>query len=82
MTIAPNPARAKVSISYELAGEEFVQLEVYNTMGQRIQVLSEGLQEQGSHTIQYATEHLSDGMYYIYLKLGDEVITKPVMIMR
>ena len=82
LSIAPNPVVDIANINYTLLAETPVHLELYNAQGQRIQILSEGVRGKGEHTLQYDTKHLASGMYFVHLKLGDQVVTVPLTIVR
>ena len=82
LVLAPNPVVDMTNITYTVNAEVHVQLELYNSYGQRVQVMAQGVRSEGTHTVEYATKHLAAGMYYVYLKLGNQVVTMPVTVIR
>jgi hypothetical protein len=84
---APNPIMTGTTFQYSLPGAMDVQLEVYNTLGQRVATVFRGVQGEGIQNI--AWDGLSDrglvlppGSYVYRLHAGDQVISKMLVIAR
>jgi len=65
MTTAPNPASGTTTIRYRVETPSQVLLEVYNEAGNRIQVLVNQRQEEGTYTVPFNTSTLSSGIYFV-----------------
>jgi murein DD-endopeptidase MepM/ murein hydrolase activator NlpD len=78
----PNPFNPVTSIQYSLPESSEVTLAVYTMMGQLVDVLVNGLQSSGWHTISFNAEHLSSGVYMYRLTAGDMIITRKMTLMK
>ncbi|MFC2112580.1 DNRLRE domain-containing protein [Bacteroidota bacterium] len=78
----PNPFIDEVTIQYQIRKTESVRVEVYNLLGQQIQLISNGKLSPGRHQFTWDGTDLSgksvpNGMYYIILSRGeDRQVTK------
>jgi hypothetical protein len=61
----PNPFNPETSIKYTLPDEVRVTLKIFNSLGQEIASLLDGLQQPGIHTIVWAPENVPSGIYFI-----------------
>jgi hypothetical protein len=66
----PNPFNPSTTIPYILSSRSHVRLEVYNTLGQRVDVLIDGIQEAGQHATTWRTT-LPTGLYLAVLVSSD-----------
>ena len=60
----PNPFRGSTTISYTLANDSHVTLQVYDQTGKLVTALFEGDQNAGSYNLPFAADHLAAGIYY------------------
>ncbi len=58
----PNPFNPSTVISYDLPGESFVRLSVYNVLGELVTVLVDGKESVGRHVAELDVEQLSNGV--------------------
>ena len=73
MNIHPNPFTTSTIIEYELTEPSNVQLTMYNTIGETIQVAVDRLMPVGKHTFTWSPERLPEGMYYGVLRSEEGV---------
>ncbi len=59
----PNPFNPTTAISYQLAADSRVSLEVFDVLGRKIASLAEGTQGSGLHTVQFDAGGISSGVY-------------------
>ena len=59
----PNPFNAQTVISYYLPREENVRIEIFNILGERVAVLSQGVQSPGWHYVRFDSQGVSSGEY-------------------
>ncbi|UCE67211.1 MAG: T9SS type A sorting domain-containing protein, partial [Candidatus Zixiibacteriota bacterium] len=64
----PNPFNAKTTIRYSLPNKSEISLSVYNLLGQQVEMLFEGIQEAGEHTVTWDVSALPSGIYFARLE--------------
>ncbi|MDX1940633.1 MAG: alpha-amylase family glycosyl hydrolase [Saprospiraceae bacterium] len=80
LSIAPNPTNGVAQVQYNLEESASVKLEVFNLLGQRLQMLANTLQMAGIH--QYQVKGLVPGMYLIKLTVGNKIETKQLSVVK
>jgi hypothetical protein len=83
----PNPFNPVTNITYDIAQNSEVTLEIYNVMGQRVRTLAQGSHEPGRYRVMWnATndygQSLSSGMYIYRIQAGDFVSVKKLILMK
>jgi hypothetical protein len=83
----PNPFIDRTSIEYALPDAEFVTLEIYNVLGQRVRTLLKGEQEAGYHKVMWdgtsdAGEPVASGMYLYVFKSASHHATERLVRVR
>jgi serine protease AprX len=67
----PNPFNPSTTINYALPQDEFVTLEVFNAIGEKVATLINELQTAGSYNIKFNAGEFSSGMYIYKIKAGN-----------
>lgn len=78
----PNPFNPTTTIKYNIASNNNVSLKIYNSVGQLVATLVEGMQEAGSYEISFNAENLSSGVYYYRLDAGSFTETKKMSLIK
>jgi hypothetical protein len=78
----PNPFNPSTTISYEIPREVHVKLEVYNLLGQRVQLLIDEVQQAGSHEFIFNSEDFASSVYLYRLQAGNYTETKKMILLR
>lgn len=78
----PNPFNASTQINYTLARSGNVKLEVYNLLGQKVEVLENGYKESGSHTVTWDASTYSSGVYFYKLTQDEVTLTKRMTLLK
>jgi hypothetical protein len=83
----PNPFNPSTSISFALAVPERVRLEIFNMLGHRVRTLADGLSAPGEHTLQWDGHDdrglpVSAGVYIYRLRVGDQVESKKMLLLK
>ena len=83
----PNPFNPVTNITYDIAQNSEVTLEIYNVMGQRVRTLAQGSHEPGRYRIMWNATNdygqaLSSGMYIYRIQAGDFVSVKKLILMK
>lgn len=82
VTLYPNPNTGTATIEFTLTQTQTVNVEVYNLLGKKETVLLNETKQAG--TVQYkyniAEKGMKAGIYLLQIKIGDEVITKKMIV--
>jgi hypothetical protein len=63
----PNPFNPNTTIKYSLAHDSWVNLKVYNSLGQEVLVLLNNRKSAGDYSINFNADNLSSGIYFYKL---------------
>lgn len=78
----PNPFNFETTITYRLPEAVRVRMAVYNTLGQRVDILSDSQQEAGFQTVTWNGKNASSGIYLYRMKAGDFVATRRMVLLK
>ena len=76
----PNAASDRTTIDYSLNNTSLVSLKVFNSIGQEVETLVNGVQASGSHSTVLDASVLPSGMYYYTLQAGDHAETRTMTV--
>ncbi|MGB0864565.1 MAG: alpha/beta hydrolase-fold protein [Saprospiraceae bacterium] len=77
----PNPVIDHLNIEYELNNKDLVQVTIFDGIGQTVATLVNKQQSEGIHQIQWNDfKNHPKGMYWIRLQVGEQVVTKPIIL--
>jgi hypothetical protein len=66
----PNPFNPTTVIRYDLPAAHEVTVAIYNTIGERVALLSEGFREPGSHEVYWSAAGFPTGVYFYQFRAG------------
>ncbi len=78
----PNPFNPVTTIEYSLPERARVTLDVFNILGQRVDVLVNGEQEAGNHRITFDGSRIASGVYFYRLTVADNVQVKKMVLVK
>lgn len=78
----PNPFNPSTSIQYAIGDRQFVQLKVYDILGNEVATLVSEYKSAGKYDVKFNAEELSTGIYFYQLKVGDYTATKKMLLMK
>lgn len=79
----PNPFNPSTQISFTLPAAQNVQLAVFNSLGQQLEILHTGVLQAGEHTFTFNASELSSGIYLTRLYVANgTVITRKMMLIK
>jgi hypothetical protein len=78
----PNPFNPTTSIMYQLKDEGFVQLKVFNSLGQEIATLVNEKQNAGKYEVKFDASRLPSGIYFYSIRVNDFVQTKKMTLLK
>ena len=77
----PNPFNPSTTIRYDLPQRSRVKLEIFNVLGQRVEVLVDGWQNAGYHQLQYDARRLASGVYFYRIHAGEKFVRTRKMLL-
>jgi hypothetical protein len=78
----PNPFNPSTSIKFTLIEQAFVNLSVYNVIGEQVAILVNGTREAGAHKVNFNASHLISGIYFYKLEVNDFIKTNKMQLIK
>ncbi len=83
----PNPFNPETKISFELKTTDHVELKIYNSKGQLVQILKNNTLNQGIHEVVWNGKDINNhscpsGVYFYQLKTNNQVLSKKMILMK
>ncbi len=78
----PNPFNPATSISYSVPEKSAVNLEIFNSLGQKVRTLVNSTKEAGNYTVSFDAGNLSSGVYLYKLSAGKFSQTRKMILMK
>ena len=78
----PNPFNPTTIINYKLRLTSYVQLSIYNILGQRVVTLVSERQPPGNYKIEWDASGFASGVYYYEIKAGEIHLAKKMVLIR
>ena len=78
----PNPFNPSTVISFQLNKSSNISLNVYNMLGQKVEVLAGGFFTAGSHSITWNAGTFASGVYYYELKTNAQRFIKKMILIK
>ncbi len=85
--VYPNPFNPSTTISYGLDKAASVSIKIYNSRGQIVHSIAEGMKNAGNHNLvwngnDHSGKSLPTGVYYIRMQAGDKTFNKKAVLMK
>jgi hypothetical protein len=78
--IYPNPTKTNATIDFKTNINNNVKLEVFNVLGNKVDEIINNNLNIGNHSINYNTSKLSNGFYVFKLTIGNQFVSKKIII--
>ena len=82
----PNPFNPSTSIQYAIGSRQFVQLKVYDVLGNEVATLVNEEKAPGNYEVEFQSSvhsrQLASGVYYYQLRVGDYLETKKMLMLK
>jgi hypothetical protein len=69
----PNPFNARTNIDFKISAESSLLLIAYNSLGEKIAQLAEGVYYPGSYSVSFDAEGLASGIYFYRISVTNTV---------
>jgi oligosaccharide reducing-end xylanase len=78
----PNPFNPSTEISYYVPNSQFVELKVFNVLGNEIATLERGMNNAGIHTVEFTGSNLANGVYIYRMFIGDQSLSRRMVFLK
>ncbi|MCH8558195.1 MAG: T9SS type A sorting domain-containing protein [Balneolia bacterium] len=78
----PNPFNPSTIISFALPESGHVSLRVYNSVGQQVAVLANGVRSEGRHDVTFDASNLASGLYFYSIHFDDLSKTRTMLLIK
>jgi hypothetical protein len=78
----PNPFNPKTIINYELPISSFVELKIYNLIGQEMAILVSEKQSAGSYKVSWDASGYAGGIFFYKIDTGDFHQVRKMILLR
>lgn len=78
----PNPTNDNATMFFDLTEDESINMEVVNTMGQRVFVRSFGEMLSGNHRVEIPASEMAPGFYFVNLRTNSGVVSTKLQVVR
>ena len=78
----PNPFNANTKIEFYMTENNFVTLQIINTLGRRVSTLLNQQLSPGEYSVNFEGSQLASGIYFYQLKVGSQLSTKSMILLK
>ncbi len=78
----PNPFNPTTQINYSIAKDGYVSLTIFNSLGQEVSKLVDGVETAGKHIVNFNASKLASGVYFYRLQQNSKVSVKKMMLLK
>jgi photosystem II stability/assembly factor-like uncharacterized protein len=78
----PNPFNPTTKIKYSVPADGFVNIAIYNVLGEKVTDVVNNIQKAGSYEVTFDATNLASGMYLYRMESGNFISVKKMMILK
>jgi hypothetical protein len=78
----PNPVSGYTTLRFTLSQPAHAELDIHNTLGEKIATLRSGYFEAGEHAATWSTAPYPPGTYFYRLRVGDRAVTRMMQVVK
>ena len=78
----PNPFNPSTNISFDLPKDEKVRIEIFNSVGQKVDLLLNNYMDKGSYKIVWDAKKFASGVYYYRIIAGKFTDTGKMLLLK
>jgi len=82
MQIYPNPLTENATLSFYLSNPESVNVSVFNNLGMEVMKIAHPQMQAGMQNIHLNVSTLENGIYFIRVQAGNDILTKKVTVVK
>ncbi|MCB2213413.1 VCBS repeat-containing protein [bacterium] len=82
LRLSPNPCNARTSVVVTLPAQATLEVVVFNTVGQEVARIAEGVYPAGAHTLTFDATNLASGMYFVQVQTGTETALRKMVVVK
>lgn len=80
--VYPNPVKGIANFQFDLAAGAEVSLTVSDISGKLVDTVIDGFQSSGSHTLEWNTDNVNNGLYFYTLAINGNVATGKITVVK
>ncbi|MFV1885356.1 MAG: CotH kinase family protein [Balneola sp.] len=78
----PNPFNPTTNITFQIPEQSRVNVTVFDMLGREVSVLIDESRSVGTHVVSWNASQFSSGVYFYRLKVGDQVQTRKMLLIK
>jgi hypothetical protein len=78
----PNPFNPSTRIEFSISGQKHVRLDIYDSIGRRIETLINGPINKGFHFVDFDGAGLASGVYFYRIRTDEQTITQKMLLVK
>ncbi len=78
----PNPFNPTVRIRFNLSEEGIVEMKIYNSLGQLVKILSNGLRKSGINEVTFDASGFAGGVYFCRIEFSGHIYTQRMLLIK
>ena len=82
LSVFPNPVKANLNVQFNLTENMPLNVTVFNTLGQQVEVVTNQDFTVGSHTLNVDASNFSNGVYYVRFANGEKQLTSKFTVLK
>lgn len=82
LSVYPNPFNPQTNVAFQTVKRNFAVVTIYNTLGQKVETLYEGVLDAGTHQLSWNAQNLPSGNYIIHLRTKNSNQTIKAMLLK
>ncbi|AFH48795.1 PKD repeat protein [Ignavibacterium album JCM 16511] len=86
LEIYPNPSNSRVQLLLKSNSSDFVTIDIYNILGEKIENIYSGSLNSGNHTFVWEAERLnnnnSSGVFFAFAKTNKKIVSKKFILLK
>ncbi|NLP10393.1 T9SS type A sorting domain-containing protein [bacterium] len=78
----PNPFNQATTFAYHIPIDDYLEIDIYNLEGQRVENLYSGFQQTGHYALSWNAQHAPSGIYIYRLKSANQTLSRKCLLIK